>query len=728
MNRFLKIVYTSMLFITLSMAPEASANTHEEQRVIITFEDDVNEQAIEAASGDINFEFDSLPVVSVTISESGLKKLKNDPTIKKIEKDVIVRTNTQVLDWGIPKMNFPLAWQTGYTGRGIKVAVVDSGISSHEDLVIAGGVSFVDYTTSYQDDNGHGTHVAGIIRASDNGFGIKGVASEVDLYAVKSIDQNGSAYLSSIIAGIDWAISNEMDIINLSLSTQSDSISFQNILDKAYEQGILVVAAAGNDGTGSGDTVDFPARYASVIGVGAIDQQNQLASFSSTGPNVEIVAPGVSVLSTYLNGSYARLNGTSMATPFVSGYFALLKQAYPSLSNKQLRSILITNTQDLGSPGFDTLYGNGLLKANSFSLPLFATPASGNPAININLSKKDVKLFPGESEKVTAIVELKDGTQLDITKEAVWSSTDMTLATVDTGSVRANKVGNAIISASYGGLKSSMNIEIVDSNQLKSLQLNVSSIQGQIGEKKAIILTAIRNDGSSKNVTKEVQWISSDTSVSDITDGSVMFKKAGKTTIKATLENKTVTINVEVLATKSAEIKDFKDVPSSFWAYKDINTLRDRKIILGYEDNTFKPNATIRRDHVALLLSKSITFENMTVAKDFVDVPRNYVYYDQIMQAQMAGIFSGNQGRFDPKEELTRAQMAKVLVLAFDLKKKGDHPFSDVSKNHWSSDYISILYSNGISIGDNGKYSPEAPVTRAHFAAFMSRSFALTGE
>lgn len=728
MNRFLKIIYTSMFLITLSIVPEASAHTDEDQRVIITFEDNVNEQLIEAASGDINYEFDSLPVVSVTISESGLKELKNDPTIKKIEKDVLVHTSTQVLDWGISKMDIPLAWQTGYTGKGIKVAVVDSGISSHEDLVIAGGVSFVDYTTSYQDDNGHGTHVAGIIRASDNGFGIKGVASEVDLYAVKSINQNGSAYLSSIIAGIDWAITNKMDIINLSLSTQSDSISFQNILDKAFEQGILIVAASGNDGTGSGDTVDYPARYSSVIGVGAIDQQNRLASFSSTGPNVELVAPGVSVLSTYLNGSYARLNGTSMATPFVSGYLALLKQAYPSLTNKQLRSILINNAQDLGTPGFDTLYGNGLVKANSFSLPLFATPASGNPAKNINLSKIDVKLFPGDSEKVTAIVELKDGTLIDITKDAIWSSTDMTLATVDTGNVRANKVGNAIISASYGGLTSTVKTEIVDSNQLKSLLLNVSNVQGQIGEKKEIILTATRNDGSSKNVTKEVQWISTDTSVSEITDGNVMFKKTGKTTIKATFENKTVTVNVEVLATKSAGLKDFNDVPSSFWAYKDINTLRDRKIILGYEDNTFKPNATIRRDHVALLLSKSITFGNTTTAKDFVDVPKSYVYYDQIMQAQMAGIFSGNQGRFDPQEELTRAQMAKVLVLAFDLKKKGDHPFKDVSINHWSNDYISILYSNGITIGDNGKYSPEAPVTRAHFAAFMSRSFALTGE
>ena len=643
MNWYFKVFLTLYFLIAIGFEEEVSAESGIQQRVIITFKKDVNELLIEEVDGEINREFESMPVASVTLSEIGLKELENNSNISKIEKDILVRTSAQIQDWGIQSIKAPLAWGTGYTGKGVKIAVIDSGISPHEDLVIAGGQSFVDYTTSYYDDNGHGTHVAGIIAAKDNGLGIKGVASEADIYAVKAINQNGSSYLSNVIAGIDWAISNDMDIINLSLGTQVNSYAFQNIVDKAYNKGILVIAAAGNDGTGFGDTVDYPARYASVIGVGAIDQQGNHASFSSTGTSVEISAPGVSIISTYINNSYARMNGTSMAAPFVAGYFALLKQAYPELTNVQLRSILIQNTKDLGVIGLDPLFGYGLVQGSTFSLPLFSIPASANPANELNVNALSVQAFPGENHQLTALVKLKDGTIMDITKEATWTSADNQIASVFSGKVVPNKIGHTTITANYGGLSTIVAMETLNSNPVTS------------------------------------------------------------------------TI-------------DFNDVTPDHWAYEAINQLREKQIISGYEDNTFKPKATIRRDHVAVLLSKSILLEKTIEAPNFLDVPTSYVYYNEIKKVQEAGIFSGDNGEFEPQTNLTRAQMAKVIVLAFDLKKKGDHPFSDVSKNHWSSEYISILYSNGITLGDNGKYAPEAPVTRAHFAAFLSRSFALNEE
>lgn len=720
MSQFQK-VFSLIFLIFIASVSVVSAEASQDQRVIITFKDEVSEKVIQQADGEISMEFENLSVAAVTISDTGIQELKKDSSILRIEQDVLVKTKTQVLDWGIQSMEIPLAWQTGYNGKGVKVAVIDSGISSHSDLLISGGASFVDYTSSYEDDNGHGTHVAGIIRATDNSFGIKGVASGVDLYAVKTMNQDGEAYLSKVIAGIDWAIENNMDIINLSLSTQSDSLVFKNIVDKAYQNGILIVAASGNDGTGFGDTVDFPARYSSVIAVGAIDQQNRLAAFSSTGPSVEVVAPGVSILSTYLNGSYARMNGTSMAAPFISGYLALLKQAYPTLSNYQLRSLLINHTKDLGVSGFDPFYGNGLIVASDLKLPLFGVPATGNPAIELKISNKNIKIFPGESVKLDAVVGLKDGTEINISNEAVWNSSENAIATVKEGKVDALRIGEGEISVSYGGLSTKIPIEVVEANPVSFVTPSISVINGQLGDFIQVELEATREDGSVEHVTNESTWISEDNIIAEVIQGNIQLKSAGQTTVKATYDNKMIEIKITVI--EEIRLPDFSDVPSEFWAYKDINQLRDRQIILGYEDNTFKPHSSIRRDHVMVLLSKAIELPAILEADDFVDVQVTYRYYLEIKKAQLAGLVTGDLGKFNPQQNLTRAQMAKVLVLAFGLKKKGEHSFVDVSVNHWANDYISILYSNGITIGDNGKYSPESPVTRAHFAAFLVRSF-----
>lgn len=641
MNVFIKGMLSLCFLVILTQVVEVSAESGDQQRVIIMFEEEVNETLIEEANGEIDIEYTSMPVASVTISESGLKELENNSQIRRIEKDVLIKTSAQFQDWGIQTINAPLAWNSGYTGKGVKIAVIDSGISPHEDLVIAGGKSFVDYTASYYDDNGHGTHVAGIIGARDNSYGIKGVASETELYAVKAMNQNGVSYLSSVIAGIDWAISNDMDIINMSFGSQVDSYAFRNIVDKAYMQGIIIVAAAGNDGTGYGDTVDYPARYSSVIGVGAIDQQNGHASFSSTGPSVEVVAPGVSILSTYPNGSYERMNGTSMASPFVAGYLALLKQAYPSLTNVQLRSILVQNTIDLGAPGVDNFFGNGLVMATSFTHPYYSTPAAANPAIELNLNVLSIKNLPGQTTQLTAVAKLKDGTSLDVTNEAKWMSVDNSIASVIQGKVQLNKIGRTTITATYGGLSIPVAVDVTNSNTATSL-------------------------------------------------------------------------------------KDFSDVSSNYWAYNEIKELQEKRIISGYQDNTFKPNATVRRDHVAVLFSRSIPLQKKYEVRQFLDVPSSYIFYEEIKNTQQAGIFSGVGGNFGPRKNLTRAEMAKILVIALNLQGSGEHQFKDISNKHWANEYIRILYVNGITLGSNGNYMPDDSVTRAQYAVFLSRAFALS--
>lgn len=350
-----------MLF---SLVPTVKAKEVNE-RVIVLFRNKVDKNIVVQAKGSINREYKNVNALAISIPSTALKGLKNNPNVAAVETDVIVKVNAQTLDWGINRTQAPAAWTSSFTGKGVKIAVVDTGIAKHDDLVIAGGVAFTSYTTSYYDDNGHGTHVAGIIGARNNGYGTVGVAHEAEIYAVKVLGSDGSGYLSEIIAGIDWSITNKMNIVNLSLGTTTSSSTLQQVMDKAYSQGILVVAAAGNNGTsdGSGDTINYPARYESVIAVSATDSSDKRAPFSATGNTLEAAAPGVNIQSTYLNNQYATMSGTSMAAPYTAGNLALLKQAYPTLSHTELRAKLRELVVDLGTAGRDTWFGWGLIQA-----------------------------------------------------------------------------------------------------------------------------------------------------------------------------------------------------------------------------------------------------------------------------------------------------------------------------------------------------------------------------
>ncbi|OPH56227.1 hypothetical protein BC351_29105 [Paenibacillus ferrarius] len=327
---------------------QVAALSNSEQRVIVTFKDKkkVNKSLIQKSKGKVKRENKHSSSLAVTIPSSEIDQLKNDSSVESVEPDIQLQAATQTMDWGVSVINATYAWNSGYTGKGIKVAVLDSGIDTqHEDLSVAGGVSFVDYTTSYDDDNGHGTHVAGIIGAKNNETGVVGVAPDADLYAVKVLDATSKGYLSDVIAGIDWAVDHNIDVINLSMATSVDSPALHRAVDQAYDNGLLVVAAAGNAGNkeGTGDSIQYPAKYNSVIAVGAVDQNRQRAPFSSTGSELEVSAPGEAIYSTYLNNGYKISSGTSMASAFVTGELALLKQQKSALTNVQLRQLLDQN-------------------------------------------------------------------------------------------------------------------------------------------------------------------------------------------------------------------------------------------------------------------------------------------------------------------------------------------------------------------------------------------------
>ena len=255
---------------------------------------------------------------------------------------------SETLPWGVDRIDAEWAWSAS-TGAGVNIAVVDTGIDKdHPDLTVAGGVNCGrGPAKKWDDDNGHGTHVAGTIAALDNEIGVVGVAPEASLWAVKVLDRNGSGYVSDVIEGLDWCVDNGMQVVNISLGTNSDIQSLHDACDAAAV-GLLLVAAAGNDGA----AVDYPAAYGSVIAVAAVDSTDTRPDWSSYGDAIELAAPGVDIYSTWKGGGYETHSGTSMSAPHVSGTLAL-----------NLSADLGATTDDLPPEGWDQYTGWGLVDA-----------------------------------------------------------------------------------------------------------------------------------------------------------------------------------------------------------------------------------------------------------------------------------------------------------------------------------------------------------------------------
>jgi subtilisin family serine protease len=267
-----------------------------------------------------------------------------------------------------------LVWPN-YTGAGRLVAILDTGINyNHVELSssYAGGKDFVNNDNDPFDDNGHGSHVAGIITADGVNANAKGVAPDAGIMSGKVLDASGSGSISNIVAAIYWAADNSsVDVISMSLGT---SQTFKNsncdsyipdlttAINYAVAHGKVVVVAAGNSARG----VSSPGCISSTVAVGAVNGQDSIASWSGRGFSLKdhgVVAPGVSIFSSWLGTGYATASGTSMATPMVSGVIALMKQKNPSLNVSQIKSILWTTSKDLGSGGYDTTYGHGRVDA-----------------------------------------------------------------------------------------------------------------------------------------------------------------------------------------------------------------------------------------------------------------------------------------------------------------------------------------------------------------------------
>jgi Subtilase family/S-layer homology domain len=630
MNKLILII--SSFIVSLIFFP-IYGKAQSSESYIILFSKEVDHSLLQKAEVEVNHTFSLIPAVTVTATEQQLQVLKTGDDIVSITKDKPAEL-TQVKLVGYNEMKINTARETGVTGKGVKVAVIDTGVDTdHPDLRIAGGVCVLesfDCTNGFEDDNGHGTHVAGIISAQDNNIGILGVAPGVELYAVKALDASGYGSTVSIMKGIEWSIENGIDIINLSVSAKSNDPALHAIIDKAYSQGVLIVAAAGNEGKGvdvDSNNVLYPAKYDSVIAVGAIDQTLKKIPQSATGPEMEMVAFGGGIYSTYPSeldpdgtpDGYTYMSGTSMATPYITGLLALYKETYPYLSHVELRTFIQQTAQDLGEPGRDSFFGYGL---GTYERPENIEGQKVYPEVSSD--GKITFRFIKEANDDTFKIE-RDGQiiyqgafMLNYIDYAVKGTYNYTFTFTDRdGGVRVEQVTVQVSSPAFKDVKPE---DWYSPNLVYLYQRN--------------ILT-----GYPGNYIKPRSYITRGEAVA--------------------LLGRALGLNGEKRPTV------FKDVGGNYFASGYIQSAFDHGIISGFPDGTFRPDSPVTRAEMAILLANAYLLEDIHSDIAFSDVTENVTGYEQILKVATAGYTRGYpDGTFHPHESMTRYAFSVFLSRA----------------------------------------------------------------
>ena len=446
----------------------ASAQT-QKVPVIILFKDKPTEkhmQLIQSSGGEIKRTYHIINGFAANLPPGAIDNLKHNPLVISVDPDFEVKA----LDLGADtQIRANQVW-TSATGQGVSVAILDTGTdTTHPEFSgrIALCHSEITNTNTCEDQNGHGTHTAGIAGAAGVNTNAKGVAPAVSLYIDQVLDSTGSGSISGVIAGIDYVTAHGAKVISMSLGTNPISRSQPNCdtaipslttaINNAVSAGVTVVAAAGNSGK---QGVGAPGCISSTIAVGAVDSTDTIASFSSVGgPMADhgIVAPGVNIFSSYVGGGYATLSGTSMATPHVSGTIGLMLQSNPTLTPAQVKNTLFstacTSTTSPSCPTGtvpNTVYGYGRIDA----LRAFNAVAPPAPDFAISSSPTSLTIPAGTSAGSTITVSSLNGFSGTVSL-ATFTSDPSVTATLSLPSVVLTSGGSSSsalsISATTGG-------------------------------------------------------------------------------------------------------------------------------------------------------------------------------------------------------------------------------------------------------------------------------------
>lgn len=500
-----KLLGSAIVLALLALGSLTSAQPPDRVRVLIGFRGQAGpseEALVRSVGGDVRYRYHLVPAIAATVPVTAIEGLQQNPNVTVVEPDGTVQAIDAELDaaWGVKRIGAGLVHDSGNRGDGIRVAIVDTGIDyTHPDLDgnYVDGYDFVNGDPDPMDDHGHGTHCAGTVAAEDDDVGVVGVAPKALLYGVKVLSASGSGYWSDIVAGIQWAADHGVRVTSNSYGGSGyPGTVVEDAFQKSYDAGMLHVAAAGNSGScpASGDTVGYPAKFSSVIAVAATSSTDARACFSSTGPDVEIAAPGVSIYSTRLRGGYTYMSGTSMATPHVAGAAALVL-ASGELTNVEVRQRLDDTADDLGAAGWDPEYGFGIVDADEAAAP--SAPGNTVPVVTITGPANGSTFQSGDT--ITFNGTATDAEDGDLTAGLTWtSSLDGGIGTGGSFDTAALSTGTHTISASVtdsGGKSGSDSITVTVSAPSSSMA-DVASIDftgrgGRYHDKNLVIDAAV---------------------------------------------------------------------------------------------------------------------------------------------------------------------------------------------------------------------------------------------
>lgn len=381
-RNFCTLVTASLILVILAAVPTAGADP--ERDYIVGFRELPNDRS-EYGGGkvrEVNEELRSFQVRAG--SSQGLEqRAAHDPNVEYVEEDALLFSTLWTpddsffakyqYDLHASTTNMQAAWAKTRGSTDVKVCVIDTGqYRAHSDLRTVAWADWKDFVQgkpSAYDDHGHGTHVTGTIGAVlNNARGIAGIAM-VSIAGAKVINSDGYGSVSALSNAIIWCTKIGAHIINISLGGGYSS-TLANAVRYASNNGVLVVAAAGNRGACDGTCVVYPARLPQALAVACTDQYNRRCSFSSEGPEVDVAAPGLSILSTAIptcgsTSCYVRKSGTSMSTPHVVGLAALVKSEHFHYDATEIRNAILGSAKDLGASGHDRIFGAGLIQGTA---------------------------------------------------------------------------------------------------------------------------------------------------------------------------------------------------------------------------------------------------------------------------------------------------------------------------------------------------------------------------
>ncbi|WOV84841.1 S8 family serine peptidase [Sporosarcina jeotgali] len=407
------------------------------------------------------------------------QQLEKHPLVKRVEPNV-ERTVSAVANdpyyrnqWWIPHVKAPSLWNLSSEQiRPAVVAVIDSGIDrsipDFKGRIAPGGYNFVENTSDITDTHGHGTSVSGVIASVlNNQYGITGISGpfDVSILPLKTIRGDGTGTVSMNIQAIDYAIEKHVDVINISQGGMTPSQIEKDAIRRAADAGILIVASAGNDAE-KGNPIMYPAAYDEVLSVASVNESNKHSAFSTYNEGVDLSAPGERIATNHPGGTLIYASGTSFSAPIVAGAAAMIKTELPSLSPGQVTELLTSSSTDLGTPGKDPYYGDGVL-----NLELLA--AAMNKKIletkivhptSIQLDKSTLSLTVGNpATRSAAALKATVLPENAANRSVIWKSSNSTVALVDeSGNITARSEGKATITATTadGGLSTSATVTV----------------------------------------------------------------------------------------------------------------------------------------------------------------------------------------------------------------------------------------------------------------------------